>query len=103
MLGLDTSLSATRLPEADTLTLCTYVRSLLLEESTVPVQTPVGLCGRFWDVLHLLRLCDGIEAGAGGGGGGGGGGEGEGKGERGRGKGEMGRWEDGKREVYLHG
>jgi len=68
MLDLDSALStlrtSTHLPESSTLTLCTYVRSLLLEESTaIPVQTPVTICGdvhgQFWDVLHLLRLCDG--------------------------------------------
>lgn len=68
MLNFDSALStlktSTHLPEQATLLLCSHVRSLLLEESTVqPLSTPITICGdvhgQFWDVLHLLKLCDG--------------------------------------------
>jgi len=69
MLDLDEAISTLKkcqhLPEDAMLILCYHLRSVLLEESTVhPVSTPVTICGdihgQFWDVLHLLRLCDGL-------------------------------------------
>jgi serine/threonine-protein phosphatase 6 catalytic subunit len=69
MLDLDHALqtlkSNTHLTEPQMLTLCSYLTSILLEESTVhPISTPVTICGdihgQFWDVLYLLRLCDGL-------------------------------------------
>lgn len=49
------------LPEATMLSLCSYVRDLLLEESNVqPVSSPVTVAGdihgQFWDFLELMRL-----------------------------------------------
>ena len=46
--------------ESDLKTLCTYVKSLLMEEANVqPVQSPVTICGdihgQFYDLLELMK------------------------------------------------
>ncbi|KAF8076030.1 serine threonine specific protein phosphatase [Lyophyllum atratum] len=57
---ITTLLACQHLPEADMMSLCARVRSLLMEESNIqPVMSPVTVCGdihgQFWDLRELLR------------------------------------------------